>query len=97
MNARLLLSGPRLVICVGLSASTGVAQGTPLRLGPLGVTVPPGWSAQANVVPVRINSPESNPAQFFSAQFFPPEQTSQTFDSITRRSGDEWPVRFRLR
>jgi len=53
------------------------AQGVPLTLGPLTVTVPAGWIAQTNNTPVRIFSPDSTPQQFFSVQFFPPEQTSQ--------------------
>ncbi|MGH7617923.1 MAG: hypothetical protein ACREPM_11895, partial [Gemmatimonadaceae bacterium] len=77
MTAQRMRGGFGSAICVAVAATTAVAQGKPLRLGPLTVTVPSGWSAQTNVVPVRINSPESTPAGFFSAQFFSPEQTSQ--------------------
>ncbi len=77
MTARQLRRRISVVICAGLSPSIAGAQGTPLHLGPLTVAVPAGWAAQTNVVPVRMYSPESNPARFFSAQFFPPEQTSQ--------------------
>lgn len=84
---------PVAAICVALSASTGFAQGTPLQLGPLGVTVPAGWTAQTNVVPVRIFSPGSNPAQFFSAEFFPPEQTPQ---DVRQHHAEVWARMSRL-
>lgn len=41
------------------------------------VTVPPGWFAQTNVVPVKIFSPDSTPQQAFEVDFFPPEQTPE--------------------
>src|SRR5262249_14343636 len=64
-------------MCVTLSAAAAEAQGTPIRLGPVSVVVPQGWTAQTNTVPVRVFSPESNPAQFFAGQIYPPEQTPQ--------------------
>lgn len=53
------------------------AQGAPLTLGPLTVTVPQDWPAQTNTVPVRLFSPDSTAQQNFSVEFFPPEQLSQ--------------------
>lgn len=52
------------------------AQGAPLTVGPLTVNVPAGWNGQTNGVPVRIFSPDSNPRQFFTVEFFPPDQTT---------------------
>jgi len=77
MTARQLHRGFYVVIWAVLSTSTAFAQGTALHLGPLAVTVPAGWPVQTNTVPVRMYSPDSNPTQFFSVQFFPPEQTTQ--------------------
>lgn len=77
MAARQMLQHLQVAMCVAGLATTGAAQGTPLRLGPLTVMVPQGWTTQTNTVPVRLFSPESNPAQFVAVQVYPPEQTSQ--------------------
>jgi hypothetical protein len=78
MTARCLRREFYFTLCFVLAAPVFVsAQDNPLRLGPLTVTVPPGWAAQTNVVPVRIYLPDSTPQQFFEAEFFPPEQTAQ--------------------
>ena len=54
-----------------------LGQGSPLTLGPLTVTVPAGWYAQTNVVPIRLFSPDSTPQQYFQVEFLPFEQTAQ--------------------
>lgn len=77
MAARHMVAGLCVAIGAVVSASSGFAQATPLRVGPLTVNVPPRWVVQTNGVPVRMFSPESNPTQFFSVEFFPPEQTPQ--------------------
>ena len=77
MTARHMLAGLCVAIGAVVSPSTPLAQLTPLRVGPLTVNVPPRWVVQTNGVPVRMFSPESNPTQFFSVEFFPPEQTPQ--------------------
>ncbi|HEY6971684.1 MAG TPA: hypothetical protein VJA94_20910 [Candidatus Angelobacter sp.] len=66
-----------LIFCFVLAAQVVFAQGTPLTLGPLTVTVPPGWIAQTNTVPVRLISPDSTPQQSFQVEFYPFEQTGQ--------------------
>ena len=53
------------------------AQGAPLTLGPLTLTVPAGWVAQTNTVPVRLYSPDSTPQRYLQVEFFPFEQTTQ--------------------
>ena len=66
------------VVCFVLAGPVSVlAQGTPLTLGPLTVTVPAGWFAQTNVVPIRLFSPDSTPQQYFQVEFLPFEQTAQ--------------------
>jgi hypothetical protein len=64
-----------------------LAQNSPLTLGPLTVTIPPGWTGQANSIPARIFSPGSNPQKYFSVEFFPPEQTPQ---EITEHHSQIW-------
>ncbi|HEU5412246.1 MAG TPA: hypothetical protein VFW31_00750 [Candidatus Angelobacter sp.] len=65
------------ICCIVFGSSLANAQGAPLSVGPLTVSVPQGWLGQANAVPVRIFSPDSTPLQNFSVEFFPPEQTPQ--------------------
>ena len=67
------------LLCFVLAGSALVfAQAaTPLKLGPLTVTVPSGWIAQTNANPVRAFSPDSTLLQYFQVEFFPPEQTLQ--------------------
>jgi hypothetical protein len=66
------------LVCFVLAASLlASAQGTPLNLGPLTVTVPPRWNAQANTVPYQLFSPDSSPLQYFQVEFFPPEQITE--------------------
>ena len=77
MTARHLRYGLCFLFCVVLAAPGAFAQGTPLALGPLTVTVPAGWTGQTNTVPVRLFSPDSTPQGYFSVEFFPFEQTPQ--------------------
>ena len=63
--------------CVLASAGPLPAQGIPITVGPLTVTVPPGWTGQTNSVPIRIFSPGSTPQHFFSVEFFSPDQRPQ--------------------
>ena len=78
MTARYPRHNHFLIFCVVLASQMLVfAQGTPLTLGPLTVTVPPGWIAQTNTVPVRLISPDSNQQQSFQVEFYPFEQTTQ--------------------
>src|SRR5690242_18009701 len=75
MNAPHLRSGLYFIICLVLAFPVfAAAQGTPLKLGPLTVTVPPRWNAQTNIVPYQLFSPDSTPLQYFQVECFPPEQ-----------------------
>ncbi|HEY2360735.1 MAG TPA: hypothetical protein VGK36_06450 [Candidatus Angelobacter sp.] len=54
-----------------------LAQGTPLTVGPLTVTLPPGWTAQSlGMGPEKYYSPDSTPQQYLTLQFLP-EQTTK--------------------
>jgi hypothetical protein len=67
-----------LIVSVLVTNSMHVlAQGTPLKQGPLTVMVPPGWVTQTNVGPVKLYSPGSTPQQYLSVEFLPSEQTTQ--------------------
>jgi len=66
------------------------AQGVPLTLGPLTVTVPAGWIAQTNNTPVRIFSPDSTPQQFFSCSFFLRNRRPKTSASIIPDLWRDW-------
>ena len=80
--ARSLAKLALLVTTIALAGSIRVfaqatgASGTPLTLGPLTVSLPPGWTAQSGLGPVRYYSPDSTPQQFFRLQFLPAEQTT---------------------
>ena len=55
---------------------SALAQGTPLSLGPLSLTVPPGWTS--NQLPngqIQLYAPDSTPQQFLRVEFLPFEQT----------------------
>jgi hypothetical protein len=76
--ARSLAKLALLVSIIALAGSIRVwAQGTPLTVGPLTVTLPPGWTAQSNLGPVKYYSPDSTPQQYLRLQFLPAEQTTQ--------------------
>jgi hypothetical protein len=77
MTARHLFYGLCFMICSVLATPVLVlAQGAPLTVGPLTVTLPPGWSGQTNGDPIRIFSPDSTPQQYLAVEFFL-EQTTQ--------------------
>ncbi len=77
MTARHLLHGLCFTICFSLAAPVFVlAQGTPLTVGPVTLTVPPGWQGQTNTPPIRIFSPDSTPQQYLEIEMFT-EQTAQ--------------------
>lgn len=59
-------------------------NGRPQQLGPLNVTVPQGWTVQANASPVRLYSPDSTPAAYLAVDFPAPEST--TMDVHERHS-----------
>jgi hypothetical protein len=59
-----------------LASSTVFAQG-PLTIGPLTVTLPPGWTAQSVFETVKYFSPDSTPQQYLTLQFLPAEQTTK--------------------
>jgi hypothetical protein len=51
-------------------------SGRPVQLGPLNVTVPPGWTVKADATPARIYSPDSTLADYFAVDFALPETTN---------------------
>ena len=65
------------VLASPIFACAVFGQGTPLKIGPLLVIVPPGWTTQTDAVPVRIFSPDSTPQKYCSVEFFPTDQTTQ--------------------
>src|SRR5215813_5715172 len=80
MISRHLFHGPRLVVFFVLLVSHLVlAQGTPLTVGPLTVTVPAGWTKPTGFGhdQNQFFSPDSTPLQYFKVEFEPAEQTSQ--------------------
>lgn len=85
MNAR--YQGICFLVCVVLAGTIVAPAQTPMTLGPLTVTVPAGWIAQTNAVPVKIFAPGSTPQQFLEVDFFPPEQTS---DSLNDHHAQIW-------
>jgi hypothetical protein len=75
MTARHLFYGLCFMICSVLAIPVFIlAQGTPLKQGPLTVMVPPGWVTQTNVGPVKLYSPGSTPQQYLSVEFLPSER-----------------------
>jgi hypothetical protein len=73
-SARLALLVTTLALAVSIRL---LAQGTPLTSGPLTVMVPPGWTTQTNMGPVKLYAPGSTPQQYLSVEFLPSEQTPQ--------------------
>jgi hypothetical protein len=59
-----------------VSIATVFAQ-APLTVGPLTVTIPPGWTKQEFFGTVKFYSPGSTPQQFLRLQFLPTEETPQ--------------------
>lgn len=77
-----------LALCLILASAVPLAaQGTPITVGPLTVTVPPGWTGQVNIVPVRVFAPGSTPQHFFSVEFFPPDPRPQ---ALAEHHGQIW-------
>jgi hypothetical protein len=69
------------LLCLVPSGSLLVfAQNTPVKIGPLTVTVPPGWKSQDDIFnpgEIRIISPDSTPQQYVWVQLMPPRQVSE--------------------
>jgi hypothetical protein len=65
-----------------LASSATVFPQAPLTIGPLTVTIPPGWTKQEFFGTVKYYSPDSTPQQFLRVQFLPAEETPQ---SVTQR------------
>src|SRR5438445_321033 len=63
-------------ICFILAIPVFAQNGGPLQTGPLIVTVPPGWTVRTTSSSTQVYSPESTLADYFSAEFFPPQQTT---------------------
>jgi len=59
-----------------LATSVTVFPQAPLTQGPLTVTLPPGWTAQSGLGPLKYYSPDSTPQQHLTLQFLPAEQTT---------------------
>src|SRR5262249_25490148 len=55
-----------------------LAQGTTLTVGPLTVTLPPGWTRNDFFGTVKYFSPDSTPQQFLRIQFLPAEETTKS-------------------
>jgi hypothetical protein len=67
-----------LFACVALAGSIrAFAQGTPVTVGPLTATVPPGWTRNEFFGTVKYFSPDSTPQQFLRIQFLPAEETTK--------------------
>jgi len=60
-----------------LASSTVFAQ-VPLTVGPLTVTLPPGWTKNDFFGTVKYFSPDSTPQQFLRIQFLPAEETTKS-------------------
>ncbi|PYP91099.1 MAG: hypothetical protein DMG65_08850 [Candidatus Angelobacter sp. Gp1-AA117] len=76
MNERHLRYGLLGIVLSSLFSSLVLAQ-TPLTIGPLTVTVPRGWNAQPDSVPVRLFSPDSTPQQFVSVELLSAQEMQQ--------------------
>src|ERR1044071_208358 len=59
-----------------LPISLFAQSGRPVQLGPLNVTVPPGWTVKADAIPARIYSPDSTLTDYFAVDFAVPETTN---------------------
>jgi hypothetical protein len=72
-KARLALS----LVCFVITCSMHVFAQAPLTIGPLTVTIPPGWTKNEFFGTVKYYSPDSTKQQFLRMQFLPPEQLTQ--------------------
>ena len=61
-----------------LASSAILFPQAPLTVGPLTVTIPPGWTKQEFFGTVKYYSPDSTPQQFLRVQFLPSEETPQS-------------------
>jgi hypothetical protein len=76
MTTRHLRHGLCFITLILASSGAAFAQ-VPLTVGPLTVTLPPGWTAQSRGMgPEKYYSPDSTPQQYLSLQFLP-EQTTK--------------------
>jgi hypothetical protein len=66
-----------LLASVALTGSVHLFAQAPLTVGPLTVTIPPGWTKQEFFGTVKFYSPGSTPQQFLRLQFLPSEETPQ--------------------
>ncbi|HEX7287778.1 MAG TPA: hypothetical protein VF532_16435 [Candidatus Angelobacter sp.] len=65
------------VSIIALAGSIRVfAQGKPLTVGPLTVTLPPGWTEETFFGTTKFHSPDSTQQQYMRMQFLPAEQTT---------------------
>src|SRR6266567_8397905 len=77
MTGRHLRHASNFVICFVLAVPRfALAQSGPTQVGPLNLTVPQGWTIQANTSPARIYSADSTPAAYFSVEFPAAEPTT---------------------
>src|SRR5215475_981938 len=68
-----------LIACVAFTGSIHLfAQGTAITVGPLTVTLPPGWTKNEFFGTVKYFSPDSTPQQFLRLQFLPAEETTKS-------------------
>src|SRR5262249_13613186 len=55
----------------------GCAQGTPVQIGSLSLTVPKGWNVQKGADQTIILSPDSTPLERFQVDVFPPRDVQE--------------------
>ncbi|HEU4414542.1 MAG TPA: hypothetical protein VFT65_07130 [Candidatus Angelobacter sp.] len=77
MTTRHLRHGLCFISLFLATSITVFAQGTSLTVGPLTVSIPPGWTKQEFFGTIKYYSPDSTPQQFLRLQFLPSEETSQ--------------------
>lgn len=73
-KARLALS----LVCFVITCSMHVFSQAPLTVGPLTVTLPPGWAKNDFFGTVKYFSPDSTQQQFLRMQFLPAEETTKS-------------------
>jgi len=67
-----------LLASVALTGFLHVFAQAPLTVGPLTVTLPPGWTKNDFFGTVKYFSPDSTPQQFLRLQFLPAEETTKS-------------------
>src|SRR5215467_1404027 len=80
-KARVALS----LVCFVITCSIHVFAQAPLTVGPLTVTLPPGWTKNDFFGTIKYFSPDSTPQQFLRLQFLPAEETTK---SATQRHSE---------